>query len=89
MSGFFCRQFSIAVWPLAWSPKLSAMQTTEGSFASSLLLASSDFRPKPLMKPLWRCAPTGWPGKRSSVAIFGVLPAIATFAYLPMSSPAV
>jgi hypothetical protein len=39
-SGFFCRQFSIAVWPLAWSPKLSAMQTTSAALPSSLLLAS-------------------------------------------------
>src|SRR6218665_2116940 len=88
MSGFFCRQFSIAVWPLVRSPKLSAMQTTSGGRASSLLLASRVGRPKPLRKPLCRCAPTGWPGSRSSIAITGFLPAIAALAYWPINSPA-
>src|SRR5574343_235813 len=88
MSGFFCRQFSIAVWPLAWSPKESAMHTTSAGLASSLDLASSDFRPKPCRKPLWRWAPTGWPGNRSSVAILAGLPAVAALAYWPISTPA-
>src|SRR6218665_61309 len=88
MSGFFCRQFSIVVWPLVRSPKLSAMQTTSGGRASSLLSASRVGRPKPLRKPLCRCAPTGWPGYRSSMAMTGFLPAIAAFAYWPISSPA-
>src|SRR6218665_960525 len=88
MSGFFCRQFSIAVWPLVRSPKLSAMQTTSGGRASSLLLASRVGRPKPLRKPLCRCAPTGWPGSRSSIAITGFLPAIAALAYWAIKPPA-
>ena len=55
---------------------------------SSLLLASLACRPKPFKNPLCRCAPTGWPGNRSSVAITGFLPAAAALAYWPISSPA-
>lgn len=52
MSGLFCRQLSIAVWPLAWSPKLSAMQTISALLENSLLLASAAAVPQPDMRPL-------------------------------------
>ncbi|CKS71348.1 Uncharacterised protein [Mycobacterium tuberculosis] len=65
------------------------MQTISGDFDSSFDLASLAGRPKPFMKPLWRCAPTGWPGSRSSATIFAGLPAIAALAYSPISTPAV
>src|SRR5207247_11012458 len=45
--------------------------------------------PKPLRKPLCRRYPTDGPGKRSSIAIFAVLPAKSFFAYLPIRTPAV
>ena len=45
MSGFFCKQFSMAVWPLAWSPKLSAAQTISGAVDNSFDLASLAFKP--------------------------------------------
>src|ERR1044072_1811628 len=79
MSGAFCRQFSIAVWPLAWSPPVSWEQTRE---------ESPFLMPKPFRKPLCRWTPTETPGARSRVAIFAVLPFMAALAYSPISSPA-
>ena len=89
MSGLFCRQFSIAVCPLAWSPAVSRLHTTCGSVACCLASGVIPETPKPDRKPLWRSTPTVMPGARSSVAIFAVLPAIVAFAYWPMSWPAV
>ena len=48
--GFFCRQFSMPVWPLARSPKLSAMQTTLGGRDSSLLFGIVGLQAKALQK---------------------------------------
>src|SRR3954453_8609025 len=80
MFGFFCRQFSIAVWPLARSPWVYCEQTISLEFFGI---------PKPARKPLWRRSPTVMPGLRSIIAITGVLPAIAFLAYWPISLPAV
>src|SRR6266516_7398987 len=90
MSGAFCRQVSIAVWPFAWSPEVSALQTTCG--AVSYFWASFGLTPdapKPLRNPLWRRYPTDGPGKRSSIAIFAVLPENCAFAHFPIRTPAV
>src|ERR1700748_1762376 len=80
MFGFFWRQFSIAVWPLARSPCVYCEQTISGEFFGM---------PKPARKPLGRRSPTVMPGLRSIMAITVVLPAIAFFAYWPISLPAV
>src|ERR1700759_4681924 len=80
MFGFFCRQFSIAVWPLARSPWVYCEQTISFEFFGM---------PNPERNPLWRRSPTVMPGLRSIIAITGVLPAIAFFAYWPISLPAV
>src|SRR3954471_14556296 len=80
MFGFFCRQFSIAVWPLAKSPCVYCEQTIAFEFFGM---------PKPDRKPLWRRSPTVTPGLRSIMAMTGGLPAIAFFAYWPISLPAV
>src|SRR6266516_3546682 len=88
MPGAFCRQFSIAVWPLAWSPAVSWLQTTWEALTWSLALWSTAAAPNPDRKPLWRSTPTVMPGARSSVAILtGLLPR-AALAYLPISTPA-
>src|ERR1700742_3146534 len=79
MFGFFWRQFSIAVWPLARSPCVYCEQTISGDFLGM---------PKPARNPLWRRSPTVMPGLRSIMAITGVLPAMAFFAYWPISLPA-
>src|SRR6266700_3468267 len=88
MSGAFCRQFSIAVWPLAWSPWVSWLQTTWEALTWSLAFWSTVAAPKPERKPLWRSTPTVIPGARSRVAILAVLPPIAALAYWPISTPA-
>src|SRR5436190_12276483 len=89
MSGLFCRQFSIAVWPLAWSPAVSRLHTTCGSVACWVAFGLMPETPKPDRNPLCRNTPTVTPGARSSVAIFAGLPANDALAYLPISSPAV
>src|SRR3954451_10549600 len=80
MFGFFWRQFSIAVWPLARSPWVYCEQTISFEFFGI---------PKPERKPLWRRSPTVMPGLRSIMAMTGLLPCIAFFAYWPISLPAV
>src|SRR6266487_7096453 len=77
MLGSFCRQFSIAVCPLAWSPCVSWLQTTCGAVTWSLAVSSTLAAPNPDRKPLWRRTPTVMPGARSSVAILAALPPIA------------
>src|ERR1700682_3719115 len=79
ISGAFWRQFSIAVWPLAWSPWVSWLHTNE---------ASPSLIPKPWRKPSWRNLPTVIPGARSRVAIFADLLPNAALAYWPMNTPA-
>src|SRR5919108_529280 len=88
MEGSFCRQFSIAVCPLAWSPAVSWLQTTWELVARSVAVWSTWAAPKPFRKPLWRSTPTEMPGARSRVAILTVLPALAALAYWPISTPA-
>src|SRR6266498_251693 len=88
MLGSFCRQFSIAVCPLAWSPWVSWLQTTCEEVTWSLAVSSTLAAPNPDRKPLWRRTPTVMPGARSSVAIFAALPPIAALAYWPISTPA-
>src|SRR6266498_509640 len=88
MLGSFCRQFSIAVWPLAWSPWVSWLQTTCGAVAWLLAVSSTLAAPKPDRKPLCRRMPTVMPGARSRVAILAGLLPMAALAYLPISTPA-
>src|SRR6266542_4512752 len=88
MLGSFCRQFSIAVWPLAWSPSVSLLQTTWGALTWLDADWSTVAAPKPLRKPLCRSTPTVIPGLRSSVAIVAGLLPKAALAYCPISSPA-
>src|SRR4051812_12151586 len=89
MSGAFCRQFSIAAWPFAWSPWVSWLHTTAGAVAWVVAFGSIPDTPQPDRNPLWRRTPTVMPGARSSVAIFAGLSPKVALAYLPISSPAV
>src|ERR1044072_1670022 len=74
-SGAFCRQVSIAVWPWAWSPPVSAAHTTCLEVAGAEAEASTVATPNPLRNPLWRRVPTLTPGARASNAALGVCPA--------------